>query len=231
MSLPDFLIIGVQRGGTSSLHFTLATHPQFFPAPRHKEVHFFDNLYHKGIAWYASRFPVNTGGKVLFESTPSYLYRMAVPARIQNDLSSETRFIVMLRNPTLRAWSQWWHYRDLYGGMGKVLMNPKSEPVLRGIYIDQFERWFRYFPRERFFIMTSEQFFTAPLGMAEAVIRWLGLKQSRKTRAVRFDPLEHRKKRFGKYKPPSNRIASWLDEFYSPYNKELEELLGEKFYW
>lgn len=228
--LPDFLIIGVQRGGTSSLHATLATHPQLIPGAGHKEIHFFDNHYHRGIAWYSRHFKRRRSDQLLYEATPSYLFRPAVPQRVKRHLP-EARFIVMLRNPALRAWSQWWHYRHLYGGMARTLRNPDSEPVRRGVYAGQFERWFEHFPRRKFFIMTSEQFFEAPLGLAETAVRWLGLKSSTSMQPVRTDPLEHWKRKYGKYQGPPDKIAGWLMEYYRPHNKRLEELLGMRFYW
>ena len=55
--LPDFLIIGAQRGGTTSLYEYLVAHPSVGPAFK-KEVHFFDLYYDKGLTWYRSNFPL-----------------------------------------------------------------------------------------------------------------------------------------------------------------------------
>src|SRR5947199_6934794 len=54
--LPDFLIIGTQRGGTTSLYHYLQAHPCIGPAST-KEVHFFDMRFNKGLAWYRGHFP------------------------------------------------------------------------------------------------------------------------------------------------------------------------------
>src|SRR5581483_2665386 len=56
--MPDFLIIGTQRGGTTSLYNYLNECPQIAPATL-KEVHFFDTNFHKGVAWYRAQFPLS----------------------------------------------------------------------------------------------------------------------------------------------------------------------------
>src|SRR2546421_10257710 len=55
--LPDFVIIGAQKGGTTSLYSYLIEHPNIIAA-RMKEVHFFDQHFHKGIDWYRGHFPM-----------------------------------------------------------------------------------------------------------------------------------------------------------------------------
>lgn len=115
--LPDFLILGAQKAGTSSLHQYLAGHPQVIAA-REKEVHFFDNQFGRGSAWYRRRFPsrarlalerARRGAPVLTgEATPMYLVHPQVPARIAA-LVPRTRLIVLLREPAARAYSQWQH--------------------------------------------------------------------------------------------------------------------------
>ena len=60
---PDFIIIGAQKGGTSSLFSYLNQHPQL-QLPDKKEIHFFDNDYQKGISWYRSHFPMNASERM-----------------------------------------------------------------------------------------------------------------------------------------------------------------------
>jgi hypothetical protein len=87
---PDVLIIGAQRGGTTSLHSYLVRHPGVVGASV-KEVHFFDNAHRKGDAWYLSHFPrrslrsqVMTSHGVrlrVVDSSPYYLFHPHAPAR------------------------------------------------------------------------------------------------------------------------------------------------------
>jgi hypothetical protein len=90
VAMPDFLIIGTMKGGTTSLYHYLLTHPQIAAATR-KEVHFFDKNFHRGIAWYRTQFPsliqcdmaeTRQGQRVITgEATPNYLFHPHAPAR------------------------------------------------------------------------------------------------------------------------------------------------------
>jgi Sulfotransferase domain len=115
--LPDFLIIGTQRGGTTSLYKYLVQHPNLAHALT-KEIRFFDLNYRRGLAWYRSRFPSRrhrssvrrrTGSPlVVGEASPDYLFHPLVPARVARDLP-DVRLIVLLRDPVDRAYSHYWH--------------------------------------------------------------------------------------------------------------------------
>ncbi|MGH8999547.1 MAG: sulfotransferase family protein [Acidimicrobiia bacterium] len=117
--LPEFLIIGAQRCGTTSLYKYLAQHPQFCSATlRTKGVHFFDTRYDKGIAWYRGHFPTSMyramfrarrgADLVTGEASPYYLFHPHVPFRIARHMP-DAKLIVMLRDPIERAYSQWQH--------------------------------------------------------------------------------------------------------------------------
>src|SRR5947207_11777509 len=56
--LPDFLIIGAQRGGTTSLYHYLRAHPAVHSTST-KDTHFFDQRFHKGVSWYGPHFPTS----------------------------------------------------------------------------------------------------------------------------------------------------------------------------
>lgn len=114
--LPDFLIIGAQRCGTTSLYFYLSEHPNVVSAAT-KEVHFFDDRYDKGMGWYRAQFPTSVYkylsapmrryGFLTGEATPSYLFHPYAPKRISQALP-RAKLIVILRNPVDRAYSQYW---------------------------------------------------------------------------------------------------------------------------
>jgi hypothetical protein len=126
--LPDYLIIGTKRGGTSALHRYLLEHPQslpLFPQARYlpmradiKGIHYFDTGFGRGEAWYRSHFPsvarrrvaeARHGGPVVAgEASPYYLYHPLSPARARS-VVPEARLVVLLRDPVERAHS---HYRE-----------------------------------------------------------------------------------------------------------------------
>ncbi len=119
-ALPDFLILGTQKGGTSSLFLYLAGHPQVQP-PMVKEVHFFDLKFSKGEAWYRAHFPrqealqqqSQTLGKPVItgEASPYYLFHPLAARRIAQLLPG-VKLIALLRDPVERAFSHYMHNRQ-----------------------------------------------------------------------------------------------------------------------
>lgn len=113
--LPDFLIIGAARAGTTTLMQHLVRHPDVLRFPN-REVHFFDGpRYALGTGWYRLQFPTRrevaearrAGSPALCgEKSPFYLADPATPARIAEVLP-DARFIALLRDPTARAMSHW----------------------------------------------------------------------------------------------------------------------------
>lgn len=115
--LPNFIIIGTQRGGTTSLYRSLVRHPDVRPAIT-KELRYFDLHYARGPTWYRSRFPsawnlamvrrIRGTGFLTGESSPDYLFHPLVPARVK-ETAPDVKLIVLLRNPVDRAYSHYWH--------------------------------------------------------------------------------------------------------------------------
>ncbi|MBW3601576.1 MAG: sulfotransferase domain-containing protein [Actinobacteria bacterium] len=119
-SLPDFLVIGAKRGGTTSLYRNLVGHPDVLPLmpsrERIKGPHYFDTRYHLGHDWYRSHFPtvverrgreVVSGRRVVTgESSPYYLFHPHA-ARRAHALVPSGKVVVLLRNPVDRAYSHW----------------------------------------------------------------------------------------------------------------------------
>ena len=119
--LPDFLIIGTQRGGTTSLFHYLEAHPSVTAAVN-KDLHFFDRKYRKGLAWYRGHFPtgieryaartIHSSALLTGEASPSYLFHPHAPRRVKQALPN-AKLIVMLRDPVSRAYSQYHHAVEL----------------------------------------------------------------------------------------------------------------------
>lgn len=118
--LPDFLLIGTKRGGTTSLWNYLVGHPDVLPMfPRAQQIkspHYFDIHYLRGEAWYRSHFPSErqrqraaerTGARpVTGEASPYYVFHPAVPHRVRHAMP-DVRLLVSLRNPVDRAYSNY----------------------------------------------------------------------------------------------------------------------------
>lgn len=111
--MPGFLIIGAQKGGTSSLHNYLSYHPELQGSFR-KEVRYFSlgKLYSRGDEWYRRQFGYEPDAtKLRFESTPDYLIVPEVPQRIYETIPG-IKLLAVLRDPVKRCVSAWSMYRD-----------------------------------------------------------------------------------------------------------------------
>lgn len=235
--LPDFLIIGAARCGTSSLHASLARHPKIKSpnrfafkqfASNYKEIHFFDKevKFKKGVDFYRSFFVGPPQEFYYFESTPNYLFQPKVPARVKA-LLPKAQFIVMLRNPVDRAWSHYSNWQKKCGWPESILYDPHSEILKKGIYHEQLSRWFEHFDRKQFFIIRSEDFFANERLVIKKTLEFLGLQPTIDTTTVYYDPVKKKKGN----PPMSVKLRRDLKTFYRPHNNELEQLLGRNFGW
>ncbi|XP_033105466.1 heparan sulfate glucosamine 3-O-sulfotransferase 1-like [Anneissia japonica] len=105
--LPDALIVGVKKAGTSALKSFLCFHPEVIAS--HFELHYFDVRYFLGIEWYTSNLPYATANQKVLEKTPKYFIYPDVPRRICDDISPNVKIIIILRDPVTRAISDYVH--------------------------------------------------------------------------------------------------------------------------
>lgn len=130
---PTLMLIGVQKGGTSSLHSYLGQHPNIKGAID-KEVHFFDrdNIFNRGVHWYESQFiNLNPFARVkqYVDATPDYMYRPdAIPRMAQ--MYPNVKLVMILREPVSRAYSAWNMYRDFQ------ITRKSLPPLVRTAYLE-----------------------------------------------------------------------------------------------
>jgi hypothetical protein len=114
---PDFILIGGQRCGTTSLFRALIAHPQVFRPCFHKGINFFDLNYYRGLGWYRGHFPLAAvagrrtagyGRPQAFEASGYYSYHPFAVERIAGDMP-HVKLVIMLRNPVDRAFSAYKH--------------------------------------------------------------------------------------------------------------------------
>ena len=112
--LPDFIIIGSMKCGTTSLYYDICEHPCASPAA-YDEIGFFDSNFHLGLNWYRSMFPTKRqiegvrrkeGVAITGEDTPFYFWNPVAAKRIQK-LLPNIKLITILRNPIDRAYSEY----------------------------------------------------------------------------------------------------------------------------
>lgn len=169
--LPEFLIIGAQRCGTTSLYRYLAAHPSVRTATG-KELQFLSLHHRRGLRWYRGHFPVRPPGVSSFEASPYYLFDPDVPARAAA-LLPHARFVALLRDPVERAYSHYLHSRA-YGveplsfadaldaeparlARGGHTARRRYSYVARGRYAEQLERWYAHVPPERLLVLRTER--------------------------------------------------------------------------
>jgi Sulfotransferase domain len=242
-SWPDFVILGAQRAGTTSLYEWLGAHPRVLSA-RKKELHFFDTHYYRGRRWYRSNFPVSTKGRVTGEASPYMLFHPLAPGRAAATLPVKTRFVVLLREPVERAISHYWHSRRVANWETETFeraielepyrlaaVRPRVERgersfgfsafsyVSRGEYAGQLRRWFKAVGRERVLVLESERLFADRRTQSE-VLDWLGLEA--------HDQPFPTTNRFERRAAVSPELLAQLRDHYEAHNRELFELLGHK---
>jgi hypothetical protein len=109
---PTFMIIGVQKGGTTSLNYYLSQHPQII-LPKEKELHYFDTAAATPTKPYLEMFPKSFfTRKVSYDATPNYIYYPGTAKKIY-DFDPKIKFIVLIRDPVKRAFSAWNMHRQM----------------------------------------------------------------------------------------------------------------------
>ncbi|WP_431711832.1 sulfotransferase family protein [Glutamicibacter uratoxydans] len=118
--MPDFIVIGAQRSGTTTLYRLLSSHPQVVRPTASKGIKYFEDYYHRGPRWYQGHFPLRLTAKFLahgepktFESSGYYSFHPLAAQRIVKDLPG-TKLVMMLRDPVDRAYSA--HRHELMRG-------------------------------------------------------------------------------------------------------------------
>jgi hypothetical protein len=182
MTLPNFLVIGAQRAGTTLLHRIFEAHPEVYVPLRRKEVHYFDIYRDRGVDWYAKFFPPEGEAgryRAIGEVTPDYLFEPSAP-RLIHELLPNCGLIVSLRNPVNRAYSSYLHYyvrdRNDKRSFADVVAQ-EEEIVQRGFYSKQIDRYLQFYPRDRLLVLIYEELVADPSGQLERVAGFLGLER------------------------------------------------------
>jgi hypothetical protein len=258
--LPDFLIIGAQKSGTSSLYRYLAQHPQI-RASVPKEVHFFDggtpagdDAYARGEAWYRSHFPLVSElapGQKVFEATPIYLLHPLAPARIAATVP-EARLIAVLRNPVDRALSHYFHNvrqndlrrnrEDLPPRAAMAAEEARLADVLaRGDYKDELYRAFTYKARGRYLEQLERYWAHFPrqsllVLRAEDLFADPAAAVGRVLDFLELDPapaaIDFRPQNVGHNRGDVDAATlAELEAYFAPLNRALAAELGAAFAW
>ncbi|MBM3660943.1 MAG: sulfotransferase domain-containing protein [Actinobacteria bacterium] len=251
-ALPDFVVIGAQKAGTSSLYGQLSAHPSVMPALR-KEIHHFDRApaspgRYRG--WFPRRAALDrvarrTGRGITGEATPFYLCHPAVPGRMRAVLP-DVRLIAVLRDPVARAISGY-HHAVRVGDETRpieVALDPSATealpPATDVAWYDAPDcplRLHGYLARGRYAEQLERWFSAYPRGQVlvidsdalrggrvpDAVLEFLDLPGS--------GPAEVPDRNVGAYAAPASELEAGLREYFRPHDARLASLLGVELSW
>ena len=248
-ALPDFIIIGAMKSGTTSLYHYICEHPSVLPAA-YDEIGFFDNNYHLGLNWYRSMFPTKrhlnkikqkNGIALTGEDTPFYFWNNEVCHRIK-ELLPTVKLILILRNPVDRAFSEYNNgvrngkidasfesfikqdLENLSKNKPDITRFNDSESIIsRGVYWIQLDMWRKLFSKDQILVLQSEKLLEFPDDVLNEVFNFLGLSK--------FDLREKLLKKKFSYSKMNEDTRKKLIEFYHPYNEQLYEIIEKKYDW
>jgi hypothetical protein len=245
--LPDFLILGAQKAGTTALYAYLRRHPGI-TGPSWKEVSYFDRHYRRGPAWYRGNFPLRSNGRIVGEASPSYLFHPQAPERVAA-LVPEARLIALVRDPVERAYSHYQHevslgreslsFQDaldreeerLAGELERMRADPayfshawwNYTYLARGRYAEQLERWRARFLPDRLLVLSNEELAAQPAEIYGRVLRFLGAPPHELDSYPRVYDRD--------YAPMRPDVERRLTEYFAEPNLRLYELLGRDLGW
>lgn len=250
-AMPDFLLIGAKRCGSTSLFTYLMEHPDvatLFPAAEgRKGTHYLDRHSQRSLAWYRSHFPVRRAGRTYGEAS-TYYFAHPWSAQAAAALVPNARIIALLREPATRAFSQ---YRDEFKNGNETLsftaalaaeparLAPEVERMQLdrhyysfvhehlayaawGRYAEHLGRWMSFFPAEHVLVLRSEDMFSEPEAVYRRCTDFLGLAP--------YQPAFRRHNAAPESQADTAALRG-LREYYAPHNARLAELLPSAPSW
>jgi hypothetical protein len=252
-SLPDFIIIGTARSGTTSLYYNICQHPCVIPAA-YDELGFFDSNFHLGLNWYRSLFPTNLfkwyvrisqKNAITGEDTPFYIWSPVVAKRILKILPN-IKLIVLFRNPINRAYSN--YHLGVRSGtenlsfedaiqfelnrLKNTEINSKNNIekfiiprsyIAKGFYAEQLQIWFKLFKPDQLFIASTEDYESNPQEILNKIYTFLEVPN------INVKNLE--KYKVESYPKMKNETRIFLMDLYKKHNESLFNMIGKKFDW
>jgi len=251
--LPDFIIIGTVRSGTTSLYSNICQHPCVLPAA-YDELGFFDSNFHLGLNWYRSLFPTlfskwlvkrKKQFAITGEDTPFYIWSPLVANRILKILPN-IKLIVLFRNPVDRAYSNYHlgiragsenlSFEDAIQSELDSLKNSKIKSdddvkkytvprsyIAKGFYADQLKIWLKLFKSKQLFITSTEDFESNANNTLNKIYDFLEIPQ------INLKNLE--KHKVASYPPMKDETRKFLVDLYKIHNEELFRMISKEFDW
>lgn len=197
MILPNTIIAGAPKSGSSSLYWWLSSHPDVC-ASKTKETHYFDdkiypnfnasaNVIDHGLDRYGRYFDhCSVDAKVIMEATPIYLYQDNARKHL-SQFDPKPKVVLILREPSQRAHSQFRFNKYRLGNIElkksypdylKETEGTDADPLMRGEYIRFIRQWMDAFGKDHIYVMQLEQLFQDRVGEMKKLADFLGLDGS-----------------------------------------------------
>ncbi|WP_020529662.1 sulfotransferase domain-containing protein [Flexithrix dorotheae] len=179
--LPNFIIIGSPRAGTTWIDNNIRCHPEIF-MPKKKELHFFDRDFEKGLAYYHSYFDTVTNEKVIGEATPSYLHKPGIAQKIYDTLGKDIKIIVSLRHPVDRLYSRYWNAKSKFNENKNLTfeekIKSKQEFISEGLYASHLKKYYELFPAENILVLLFDDLEEDPAKFLKKIYQFLKVDES-----------------------------------------------------
>ena len=252
--LPDFIIIGSMKCGTTSLYYDICEHPCTLAAA-YDEIGFFDSNFHLGVNWYRSMFPRKKqiedvrrkeGTAITGEDTPFYFWNPTAAKRIQK-LLPNIKLITILRNPIDRAYSEYQDWAGRESNPPSFATVVENELNIQRKYPSLItEENFKVFNQKNSHLLKGvyvdqlkiwrelfpkEQIFTLSTENlnSEPIVVLESVFQYLNLPNYKIKNSQHRKQ--NKYVPMNPQTRELLIEFFKPHNERLFKFIGKKFEW
>ena len=230
-SLPDFVIIGASKCGTTALITNLSQHPDVY-APTlggSFELNFFNKNWSRGLGWYQSLF--NRPDKLQGEKTPSYLSNRLCIHKMAA-IIPQAKLIITVRNPVDRAYSYWNHFnfsesfqeRENWRPMPfadaiRQPVGPMTGALFGGFYARYIRNVFKIYRREQIHVIISERLRRNTEVEYSKLLRFLNLRDA---------PQPFQNKHERSYTEPLDpKLRATLNRYFIEPNSELRELLND----
>ncbi|MFW5968753.1 MAG: sulfotransferase family protein [Persicimonas sp.] len=231
--LPDFIIGGAMKSGTSSLRNVLREHPDIFIPPH--EIHFFnvDEVDQEGehfihlkdgwvdhdweadfeeyLAWYRTQFSDAREDQVIGEDTTTYLPSRKAPERIAR-LLPDVKLIFSLRDPVDRTYSHYWHRvrtgREVHD-FETALEKNTAGLFRRSFYRESLERYLEHFDRDQIRVVLFEEYIESPQRVIDELCEFIGVEAIIDVEQTR----SHSNRSTLPLHPNIRRAANWLRQW------------------
>jgi len=241
----DFIIVGTQRAGTTSLTINISKHPDIFidnnKNPEKSEVHFYDINWKKGIEWYKKQLKFEKNkNKVIGEKTPDLMYLNYVHPYMQS-VNPFLKIIMILRNPVERAYSHWKLNKQnnneslsfnkaisfelkYLKRQNKTFFTSSKHYIGRGYYYKQIKNLLKWFPKDNMLVLISEDVKNNMTDSYNKIYNFLNIKEMND---INYN-LEHVSMNKSKINP---LLYNKLINLYKKDILSLEKLLNIKTNW